>query len=44
MGNYLYRKAFNQIRCHKRENQLKTANGRKFIWDIIHEKFDSSDG
>jgi putative endonuclease len=28
----------------KRENQLKTANGRKYVWDIIHKKFDSSDG
>jgi putative endonuclease len=27
----------------KRERQLKSANGRKFVWDIIHEKFDSSD-
>ncbi|WP_426670703.1 GIY-YIG nuclease family protein [Mucilaginibacter sp. McL0603] len=28
----------------KREVQLKTANGRKFIWNIIHKKFGSSDG
>ena len=28
----------------KREVQLKTANGREFIWNIIHQKFDSSDG
>jgi putative endonuclease len=28
----------------KRENQLKTANGRKFIWGVINTKFDSSDG
>jgi putative endonuclease len=27
----------------KRENQLKTANGRKHVWDVIHKKFDSSD-
>jgi len=28
----------------KRENQLKSASGRRFIWKIIHEKFGSSDG
>jgi len=28
----------------KREKQLKTANGRKFIWDIIKEKYNGSDG
>ena len=28
----------------KREAQLKTANGRDFIWNIIREKFGSSDG
>jgi putative endonuclease len=28
----------------KREKQLKSANGRKFIWTIIHQKFGSSDG
>ena len=28
----------------KREDQLKSANGRKFIWDFIREKFGSSDG
>ena len=28
----------------KREKQLKSSQGRKFIWDIIHEKFGSSDG
>jgi len=28
----------------KRESQLKSANGRKFIWEIIHQKFGSSDG
>jgi putative endonuclease len=27
----------------KREAQLKTGNGRKFIWNLIHEKFGSSD-
>jgi putative endonuclease len=27
----------------KREVQLKAANGRGFIWNIIHQKFDSSD-
>jgi putative endonuclease len=27
-----------------RENQLKSGNGRKFVWKIIHEKFDSPDG
>jgi putative endonuclease len=28
----------------KREKQLKSANGRKFVWDTIHQKFGSSDG
>ena len=28
----------------KRENQLKSANGRKFIWKLIQEKFANSDG
>ncbi|MBS1523887.1 MAG: GIY-YIG nuclease family protein [Bacteroidetes bacterium] len=28
----------------KRETQLKTANGRDFIWNIIHEKFGSANG
>ncbi len=28
----------------KREKQLKSAQGRKFIWDVIHQKFGSSDG
>jgi len=28
----------------KRENQLKSANGRKFIWALIQEKFGGSDG
>jgi len=28
----------------KREDQLKSGNGRKFIWNIIHKKFGSSDG
>ena len=27
-----------------RETKLKTANGRKFVWEIIHKKFGSSDG
>jgi putative endonuclease len=27
----------------KREAQLKTANGRAFVWSIIHQKFGSSD-
>jgi putative endonuclease len=27
----------------KREKQLKSANGRKFIWDTINIKFGSSD-
>jgi putative endonuclease len=27
----------------KREAQLKTANGRAFVWDIIKEKFGDSD-
>jgi putative endonuclease len=26
----------------KREVQLKTASGREFIWNIIHQKFGSS--
>ena len=28
----------------KRESQLKTANGRAFAWNIIRQKFGSSDG
>ena len=28
----------------KRETQLKTGSGREFIWNIIHQKFSSSDG
>ena len=28
----------------KREAQLKTANGRTFVWNIIRQKFGSSDG
>ena len=28
----------------KREKQLKSSQGRKFVWNIIHEKFNSSDG
>ena len=28
----------------KRENKLKTAQGRKFAWRIIREKFGDSDG
>ncbi|TSD62039.1 GIY-YIG nuclease family protein, partial [Inquilinus sp. KBS0705] len=28
----------------KREKQLKSANGRKFVWEIIRQKFGSSDG
>jgi putative endonuclease len=28
----------------RREDQLKSANGRKFVWELIHEKFGSSDG
>jgi len=28
----------------KRENKLKTAKGRTFAWNIIYEKFGSSDG
>ena len=28
----------------KRENQLKSASGRRFIWKIIREKFGSVDG
>jgi putative endonuclease len=28
----------------KRENQLKSAYGRKFIWDVIHKRSGSSDG
>ena len=27
----------------KREAQLKTANGRAFLWSIIRQKFGSSD-
>jgi putative endonuclease len=27
----------------KRENQLKSANGRKFVWGLIRDKFRSSD-
>jgi putative endonuclease len=26
----------------KRESQLKSANGRALVWDIIRKKFDSS--
>jgi len=28
----------------KRENQMKTPNGRAFVWNIIREKIDSLDG
>ena len=28
----------------KREAQLKTTNGRAFVWSIIRQKFGSSDG
>jgi putative endonuclease len=28
----------------RRENQLKSSNGRAFVWKIIKAKFDSSDG
>jgi len=28
----------------KRESQLKTASGRKYVWEVIHKKLDSSDG
>ncbi|MFI5137604.1 MAG: GIY-YIG nuclease family protein [Sphingobacteriales bacterium] len=28
----------------KRENYLKSTQGRKFVWNIIREKFGSSDG
>jgi len=28
----------------KRENYLKSTQGRKFAWTIIHKKFDSSNG
>ncbi|MCO5935714.1 GIY-YIG nuclease family protein [Mucilaginibacter sp. RB4R14] len=28
----------------KREKQLKSSNGRTFIWDIIRKKFDTTDG
>jgi putative endonuclease len=28
----------------KRENELKTANGRKFIWGIIDAKYGKTDG
>ena len=28
----------------KRETSLKTAQGRNFVWEIIHQKFDVSDG
>ena len=28
----------------KRELYLKSTQGRKFVWDIIHEKVASSDG
>jgi len=27
-----------------RESKLKTANGRKFVWEIINKDFGSSDG
>ena len=27
-----------------RENKLKSANGRKFAWEVIRQKFGSSDG
>ena len=26
----------------KRETQLKSANGRAFVWGVVHEKFGSS--
>jgi putative endonuclease len=26
----------------KRENQLKAANGRKYVWDVIYRKFGNS--
>ena len=28
----------------QREKQLKSSQGRKIIWGVIHEKFGSSDG
>jgi putative endonuclease len=31
-----------QSEALKREKQLKTAQGRRFIWNLIKEKFDSS--
>jgi putative endonuclease len=27
----------------KRENYLKSTQGRKLVWEIVHEKFGSSD-
>jgi putative endonuclease len=33
-----------KVEAIKRENQLKSAYGRKFIWKIVHEKFPGSDG
>jgi putative endonuclease len=28
----------------KREKYLKSTQGRKFVWNIIHQKFGSSEG
>ncbi len=28
----------------KRESQLKTANGRAFVWSVVRQKFGSLDG
>ena len=35
-------KCDNKTAAIKREKQLKSSNGRAFIWTIIHKKFDSS--
>jgi putative endonuclease len=37
-------KAGTKTEALKRENQLKSSRGRAFIWTIIHEKYNRSDG
>jgi predicted GIY-YIG superfamily endonuclease len=44
MESCLYRRITTKTEALKREKQLKNATGRKFIWNIINEKFGSSDG
>jgi hypothetical protein len=42
---YLHPEEFEiKAEAMRREAQLRTANGRDFIWNIIREKFGSSDG